>query len=225
MKKKTIIIGAVVTCLLAGSVTAFAARESKLLGRDGFDFGKGNLRERIEARREVIKEKLGKIREIRTDMSAYEPYGLTYDEGKDGWYYEGKLVGVFVDKDSKGIVVLSRKGEVHLKALRDENGNLTGLTELTDEEYALISSQLEKMRDDLADLMDEVFENMESRMKNRHEIFESIISGDFEPAEIEEIRDEIRERLRQQREEFKIEREDFRTEQKQRLEELLEMLE
>lgn len=225
MTKKTIIIGVVVTCLLlTSSVTVFAAKGSKFPGRDGFDFGSGTFRTEMETRMEDMKAKLAEIKENGADMSVYEQYGLTYDESKDGWCYGGKLVGLFVDKNGRGITVLSKDGEVHLKAARDESGNLTGLAELTADEYAVISSELEKMGDDMAAWMDEMFDRMESHMAERHEMFKSFLPGEHDPAALEAARGEIREKMKQQRERFKIEWEQRRREREQHMNELFDSL-
>lgn len=225
MKKKTIIIGAVVTCLLLTSgVTVFAARDSRFPDMDRFGSGRDNLRVRIEARREVLKEKLAKIRDSRTDMSAYEQYGLTYDESKGGWTYEGKLVGVFVDKYGKGITVLSKDGEVHLKAVRDENGNLTGIDELTDEQYSVIMAEIEKIRDNLKARLDEKYESLESRKSERLEKLKSFLAGGYDSADLEAARDKLREKAKQRLEQFKIEREQRKSERVQRMNEIYDLL-
>jgi len=226
MTKKTIIIGTVAVCLLlTSSVTAFAAKESIFPGRNGFDFGSGTFSAGMESRREDMKAKLAEIKKSGADMSVYEQYGLTYDEGKDGWCYAGKLVGLFVDKNGRGITFLSKDGEVHLKAVRDESGNLTGLAELTVDEYAVISSGMEEMRDDMITWMDEMFDRIENHMAKRHEMFKSFLSEERDPAALKETTGEIRKKMEQQREQLKNELEQRIREREQRMNELFDSLE
>ncbi|NLM12621.1 MAG: hypothetical protein GX209_02585 [Epulopiscium sp.] len=197
MRKKTIIMGAMVSCLLlTSSATVFAAQESKFPGREGFDIGRGIFSAEIEARRENMKVKLAEIKDRYMDMSVYEQYGLTYDEGKDGWYYDGKLVGLFVDKNGRGITILSKDGEVHLKAIRDEAGNLIGLSELTDEEYTAILSEMEKIREDMNIRMNEMAEKMKSRMAERKKKLESFLLEKDDSFDFESVRNKIRDKIK-----------------------------
>lgn len=197
MRKKTIIMGAMVSCLLlTSSATVFAAQESKFPGREGFDIGRGIFSAEIEARRENMKVKLAEIKDRYMDMSVYEQYGLTYDEGKDGWYYDGKLVGLFVDKNGRGITILSKDGEVHLKAIRDEAGNLIGLSELTDEEYTAILSEMEKIREDMNIRMNEMAEKMKSRMAERKKKLESFLLEKDDSFDFEAVRNKIRDKIK-----------------------------
>lgn len=197
MRKKTIIMGAMVSCLLlTSSATVFAAQESKFPGREGFDIGRGIFSAEIEARRENMKVKLAEIKDRYMDMSVYEQYGLTYDEGKDGWYYDGKLVGLFVDKNGRGITILSKDGEVHLKVIRDEAGNLIGLSELTDEEYTAILSEMEKIREDMNIRMNEMAEKMKSRMAERKKKLESFLLEKDDSFDFESVRNKIRDKIK-----------------------------
>lgn len=85
--------------------------------------------------------------ELAKEYSVYEPFGLTYDKGKDCFYYNGKLVQQFVDVlASNGEAFSSGKfkgamrqvgspdGEIEIKAVRDYMkpdangyGTLTGI--------------------------------------------------------------------------------------------------
>lgn len=183
MEKKAI-IGSVALCiLLGGSVTAFAAERPGLSLPDGFgeipeinislpegfggDLGtfRAGMEANMEAHRAAMEEKLAEAREKAADMSAYEQYGLVYDQAKGGWCYDGKLVGLFVDTQVRGITFLHQDGEVHVKAIRDENGNLTGLAELGTDESDAIIAELDALKADMQRHMDEMRRNMEERRK------------------------------------------------------------
>lgn len=194
--KKKVIIGALALCLVLGSsIAAYAAERPAFSLPDGFgeipeinfdlpeglggDFGafraemenhRETMKAKMEAHRAEMEEKLAEMKEKATDMSAYEQYGLAYDEAKGGWCYDGKLVGLFVDKQGRGITFLNQDGEVHIKAIRDGSGNLTGLAELSADEYAAIISEMDAMRADMQEQMSEMRRNMEeskSEMEQR----------------------------------------------------------
>lgn len=72
------------------------------------------------------------------NYSDYIPFGLTVENGK--LYYDGKLVRCFDDKVQAGFSVKAvgyyeKNGEIDVRAVRDENGALTGLEKLSDEEF------------------------------------------------------------------------------------------
>ena len=228
MRKKTIAMGVVATCLLlTSSVMTFASEWEKFPYSNGFDFDRGILRAEIEARRENIKGKLTELKESSVDMSIYEQYGLNYDENKGGWCYRDKLVGLLVDKNGRGITILNKDGEIHLKAIRDESGNITGLVELTSDEYSIISSAMEDMKEDMKAWKDEMFDRMKRRMSEYREMFGSFLSWEHnpDPATLREANIEIRQKMEQQREQFKTEWDHRRIERKQRIDQLFHMLE
>ena len=80
-------------------------------------------------------------------MSAYERFGLSYSIERGGYCYNGKLIGLFVDTRGRGISYLNQvNGEVNVRAVRDNSGNLTGLAELSAEEYSEIVSGMDSLR-------------------------------------------------------------------------------
>ena len=94
------------------------------------------------------------------DMSAFESYGLSYNEARRGYLYDGKLVGLFVDRQGRGITYLNRNGEIHVKVDRDNTGNLIGITELSDSEYKEITAEIDTMREDLNARMENLMSEM-----------------------------------------------------------------
>lgn len=76
------------------------------------------------------------------EFSAYAKYGLSYDMTHDLLYYQGKQVRVFEDRyalpdgNEASINLFSKEGEVDVRALRDESGELTGLEALSEAEFA-----------------------------------------------------------------------------------------
>ena len=82
------------------------------------------------------------------DLSAYEQFGLTYNDEKGGYFYENKPVGLLADRQGRGLIYLSQNGEIHVKAIRN-SGQLTGLTELSAEEYNAIAAEMDAIRSSL----------------------------------------------------------------------------
>lgn len=60
--------------------------------------------------------------------AVYRPYGLTYDREQDRLYYEGELVGYFEDAAAGRTFGPYDDSGTELYAVRDGDGNLTGLT-------------------------------------------------------------------------------------------------
>jgi hypothetical protein len=72
------------------------------------------------------------------EYAVYAQYGLTYDQDTDSFYYDGKLVRYFADKlnaDSNYNTFTRANGVVDLKAVRNSNYELTGITPVSQEEY------------------------------------------------------------------------------------------
>jgi hypothetical protein len=65
----------------------------------------------------------------------YTPYGLSYDSADRAWTYKDKIVGLFSDNAAYGRIFLNPNGGVNVVALRDANNKLTGLREMTADEY------------------------------------------------------------------------------------------
>ena len=101
------------------------------------------------------------------DMSVYEQFGLSYDREKRGFFYNGKLVGLFVDRQGRGITYLSRNGEIHVKVVRGDNGNLSALTELPSDEYNEITARIDSFKADITGRMERWREEMGSRRPER----------------------------------------------------------
>ncbi len=70
--------------------------------------------------------------------AVYEKYGLTYEKKTDSFYYDGKLVRYFSDKlDADGTYnsFTRTNGAVDLKAVRNADYELTGISSVSQEEY------------------------------------------------------------------------------------------
>lgn len=70
---------------------------------------------------ETVKERISEEYEI------YRQYGLTYDMDSERLYYNGELVGYFEDKEIKHYFGPFEDSTIKIYAIRDENGDLSGL--------------------------------------------------------------------------------------------------
>jgi hypothetical protein len=98
-------------------------------------------------------------------MSVYEQYGLLYNQESGAYLYNGKIVGLFVDRQGRGIYLMNSNGEVNVKAVRDNNGNLTGLTELSVEEYTEIVTEMDTRMAELHEQMEQHIREMNARIE------------------------------------------------------------
>lgn len=75
-------------------------------------------------------------------INAYGPYGLTYDQQTGYLSYGGKLVEAIRDSGGCGIYVSGARGNTTcLQIVRDENGAITGVKEMTSQEMSEILNQ------------------------------------------------------------------------------------
>lgn len=86
---------------------------------------------------EQEKEESEQREEIAHQYSIYKKFGLSYDEEKDRFFYEGKMVRFFSDKISEENTnaFFYADGIIDLNPLRDASGKLTGLTPASETEF------------------------------------------------------------------------------------------
>jgi hypothetical protein len=159
MKRSIAFAGAVVVvCVLIGIGVAAYAQPPDIRPPEVF----GNLP------RPILPEiNLPEINANMANMSVYERYGLSYNQEKGAYFYNGKTVGLFVDRQGRGIYLLNQNGEVNVKAVRDSNGNLTGLTELSAAEYTEIVTEMDTRMAELHERMEQHISEMNGRLAER----------------------------------------------------------
>ena len=155
--KRTVLLTAL--CILLGSSAAIFAHPFHIPPPRGL----GNF-----PRFHLPEIRVPDIHRSAADMSVYEQFGLSYNQGKNGYCYNGKLIGLFVDRQGRGITFLNSNSEVHVKAVRDNSGKLTGIEELSANEYSEIVAEMDARRADinvrLEQHMKEVNEKLEQQM-------------------------------------------------------------
>lgn len=112
-----------------------------------------NVREQVNEENNITTEKIEvksperdesedkRIEKIKQDSAIYEKFGLTYNEDEDNFYYNNKTVKCFFDKlsDEKNYYFIIRpSGELNLKALRNRNNELIGITLVSKQEVEKI---------------------------------------------------------------------------------------
>lgn len=75
--------------------------------------------------------------EIAEQYSIYEQYGMTYDEERDRFFYNGQMVRYFKDDVSAENTnsFFFEDGVVDVEPIKDTNGNLTGLKQSSDTDF------------------------------------------------------------------------------------------
>ena len=97
-------------------------------------------------------------------MLEYEQYGLQYNEEQRGDFFDGKLVGLFIDRQGVGVIFLHLDGGIHVRAVRDENGRLTGLAELGTNEYNDVIAGLGELQTELQNEMETQLNQLSDRL-------------------------------------------------------------
>ena len=87
---------------------------------------------------EQIQEENMRREEVAEQYSVYEPYGMTYDEKTDRFFYEGKMVRYFRDEVSGGHLnsFFFDDGVIDVEPIRNANGPLTELKQSSDTDFA-----------------------------------------------------------------------------------------
>ena len=84
--------------------------------------------------------------------SMYEPYGMTYDQEKDRFFYNGQMVRYFKDQVSAENTnsFFFEDGVVDVEPIRDTNGTLTGLKQSSDADFKARTEKQEEIKAEFA---------------------------------------------------------------------------
>lgn len=90
--------------------------------------------------------------EIAEQYSMYEPYGMTYDQEKDRFFFGGQLVRYFKDQVSAEHTnsFFFEDGVVDVEPIRDTNGTLTGLKQSSDADFKARTEKQEEIKSEFA---------------------------------------------------------------------------
>ncbi len=125
--------------------------------------------------REIKSQKQKNKKEKAKRYSIYSKYGLTYDQEKDRFFYNGKLVRFFADKLDKDGCYNSfsyTDGTVDLRGIRNVKYELTGIEPVSQEEY---DERTAKIKASFKDMSNTIKENIDDGL-NSDEI--TIETGD-----------------------------------------------
>ncbi|MDO4293439.1 MAG: hypothetical protein Q4C65_09480 [Eubacteriales bacterium] len=80
--------------------------------------------------------------------SIYEPYGMTYDEEKDRFFYNGRMVRFFKDQVSPKHAnsFFFEDGVVDVEPIRNIDGTLTGLKQSSDTDFNARTEKQEEIK-------------------------------------------------------------------------------
>lgn len=100
---------------------------------------------------EQMQEENMRREEVADQYSMYEPYGMTYDEKTDSFFYEGKKVRYFKDEVGDGYLnsFFFDDGVIDVEPIRDTNGTLTGLKQSSDADFTARTGKENKLKAEL----------------------------------------------------------------------------
>lgn len=86
--------------------------------------------------------------EIAEQYSIYEPYGMTYDQEKDRFFYNGQMVRYFKDQVNAEYTnsFFFEDGVVDVEPIRDTNGTLTGLKQSSEADFKARTEKQEEIK-------------------------------------------------------------------------------
>lgn len=86
--------------------------------------------------------------EIAEQYSIYELYGMTYDQEKDRFFYNGQMVRYFKDQVSaeNANSFFFEDGVVDVEPIRDANGTLTGVMQSSDADFKARTEKQEEIK-------------------------------------------------------------------------------
>ena len=92
--------------------------------------------------------------EIAEQYSMYQPYGLSYDEKTDRFFYEGKMVRYFKDELRDGYLnsFFFDEGVIDVEPIRDTSGILTRLKQSSDSDFAARTKKENELKAELEKL-------------------------------------------------------------------------
>lgn len=88
--------------------------------------------------------------EIAEQYSIYEPYGMTYDQEKDRFFYKSQMVRYFKDQISpeNANSFFYEDGVVDVEPIRDANGSLTGLKQSSDADFNARTEKQKELKEE-----------------------------------------------------------------------------
>ena len=100
---------------------------------------------------EQAKAEQERLAEIAEKYSIYEPYGMTYDMGKDRFFYNEQVVRYFKDQISSNETngFSYDDGVIDVEPIRDEDGTLTGLKQSSDADFNARTKEQEALKAEL----------------------------------------------------------------------------
>lgn len=122
--------------------------------------------------REIAKPEQKDKKEKARQYSIYSEYGLTYDQEKDRFFYNGKLVRFFSDKLDETEFYNSfsyTDGDIDLRGVRNEKNELVDVESVSQKEY---DRRTDKIKASFKNISDVIQENVNDDVKNDDVIIE-----------------------------------------------------
>ena len=152
-RKLKVFVLAMALCI-SGALSGCAARTAAAQepDRTSADIS-GCAAEAFESDEVISAEEQARAEEIRRaeiaeQYSVYEPYGMTYDEEKDRFFYQGQMVRCFKDQVSAEHTnaFFFDEGTVDVEPVRDTKGALIGLEQSSDADFKARTEKQEEIK-------------------------------------------------------------------------------
>lgn len=127
----------------------------------------------------------------------YKEYGITFNEGKDELYYNGKLVRVFEDEvnfddgTSTGNLHYTPEGKIDIQVVRKEDLSLESIKQLSADEFDTrnieeIKRKMEERDTITGEAVDETYPDMSEKMKDKDKFTGEAVDETYPDANMEE---------------------------------------
>jgi beta-lactamase regulating signal transducer with metallopeptidase domain len=141
--------------LVIGTVTVFATNAAaSAADKEPPGAFESNI---LPTEEETAKQEQERKEEIAGQYSVYSKYGLTYDQEKDRFFYDGRLVRFFADKlDESGSYnsFSYTDGDIDLRGVRNAKYELTGIEPVSQEEYDRRTAKIRASSKNLPDIQE-----------------------------------------------------------------------
>ena len=142
-------------CLAGCGATPQPSQEQADNSSDTLYSNSSSTAQAYESDEVISSEEQAKAEEIRRSeiaeqYSIYEPYGMTYDQEKDRFFYKSQMVRYFKDQISpeNANSFFYEDGVVDVEPIRDANGSLTGLKQSSDADFNARTEKQKELKEE-----------------------------------------------------------------------------
>lgn len=140
--------GVAILCIVLAGILTTGATLAAAADKEPINAFESNISLSDE---EIAKQEQERKEETAKQYSVYSKYGLTYNQEKDRFFYNGQLVRYFADKldESDSYNSFSyTDGDIDLRGVRNANYELIGVEPVSQEEYDQRTAKIQASKND-----------------------------------------------------------------------------